>query len=127
MVQFLQLDLLTIVTETKLICELYQTFNDNNKGLLCKDKSKVHVLHHIIACCYTFNPFQLVVTSVTVVYVISCRFFWLQYRPFIDGRREKQQSVSILSFAKYGKFINTKRPVIDAYTHAKKKRQVFLG
>ena len=39
-------------------------------------------------------------TILTVVYVISCRFFLLQYRAFQDGCHTKQKSVSSLSFAR---------------------------
>ena len=50
------------------------------------------------------------------VYVISCRHFLPQYIPFTDGRSERQQSVSILSFVKYGRLIYSQRQFIDCNT-----------
>ena len=56
------------------------------------------------------SPIQL---HITVVHVISCRLFWLQYR-FFKVADVRQQIVSTLSFAKYAMFLYTQRPVIDA-------------
>ena len=52
-----------------------------------------------------------------VVYVISCRLFWLQYRfSKMAEVRDSKSWVHEVSFAKYGLFLYTQRPARDANT-----------